>query len=577
MNIKIPGLTADIDLKTRELTIWDTRLGERLIIASLANLLRPTMDGVPVETKFLGVKQRGRRIRFLYEGQGLKQGEVRLEAKDGHFEWSARFTVEKACQLNRLDLLPPGTHLNMFDVVNFRNRHFSPHTYPELNLGGKGMETDTYSTDWQFAPHPTMMILRKQDRHLLVGALDLPKAFGMYLKVADYKVKEWHLDFGDVGSGLPLGKGETFSSPRFSIIPAWNETAHKTIGRWTDLLVREGAIPSPRQRRPIAWHRENLYCTWIDQWAHSECELPAELKDQAEGGSPIEQAFNEDLVREALALIRREKLPFGIFLIDAGWSVVRGQWEADPVRFPNFRRLVDDIHAAGMKVMAWWAWPEITPPAQVNPAYLVGEGRLNRHGMRMWDFSYPRTQREWLRPLMRRMLSSSPGCYDLDGIKTDFTADKIHADMPLHNPDWRGEENYFFHLYRLLRAEMLRQKPDACHMGCAGHPFLAAFMDLNRTFDVHSSDYREHENRALMLEATAPGCPVSLDFHLFTERLAGFFELAKRRGYAIQIGNVLRTRRDACAGWKPADANDHRQLRRLFREATNRSGTEAAR
>ena len=566
MQIQIPGLTADVDPDARKLTFWDTRRKERLIVASLVNLLRPTIDGIPTETKLIEMKQRGRRILFLYEGQGLKQGEVRLEAKDGHFEWSIRFTVDKACQLNRLDLFPPDTQLNMFDVVNFRNRHFTAHTWPELNLGGTGMATDTYSTDWQFAPHPTMLVLRKEHVQLLVGALDLPKAFGMYFKAGDYRVREWHVDYGDPGCGQPLIQNETFVSPRFCLISTWKKTVHQTVGRWTDLLIGKKLVSATRPR--AAWHRKPLYCTWIDQVAQAEIQPPSELQDQVLGSSSIEQMFNEKLVREALDTIKRERLPFRIFLIDAGWSYSRGHWEVDPIRFPDFRGLVNDIHAAGMKVMAWWAWPEISAEATPNPAHLMGEGRINRHGMRMWDFSNPRTQRDVLRPTIRRMLSSAPGCYDLDGLKTDFTADKVHAEMPLHNSDWRGEENYFFHLYRLLRAEMLRHKPDACHMGCSGHPFLAGFMDLNRSFDVFSSDYREHENRALMLEATAAGCPDSLDFHNFTERLDGYFALAKRRGYSVQIGNILRMRRDVCADWEPADANYYRQLRRFIQDLT---------
>ena len=51
------------------------------------------------------------------------------------------------------------------------------------------------------------------------------------------------------------------------------------------------------------------------------------------------------------------RLSIRIVLLDEGWEVARGQWEADPLRFPHLRKLVDDIHAAGMKVMCWWASP----------------------------------------------------------------------------------------------------------------------------------------------------------------------------------------------------------------------------
>ena len=73
---------------------------------------------------------------------------------DGHIELSATITVTSACQLNRLDLLPTGTQLNLWDVVNYRNAHDGPTAWPELLLRGKSFATDTASRDWQFAPHP---------------------------------------------------------------------------------------------------------------------------------------------------------------------------------------------------------------------------------------------------------------------------------------------------------------------------------------------------------------------------------------------------------------------------------------
>jgi hypothetical protein len=51
-------------------------------------------------------------------------------------------------------------------------------------------------------------------------------------------------------------------------------------------------------------------------------------------------------------------------------------------------------------------------------------------------------------------------------------------------------------------------------------------MEINRTYDVAGSAVREHEQRGLMLEATVPGCPVSMDLHSFVERFDDYFETA---------------------------------------------------
>lgn len=554
-----PGITAgglrlSLDADGTTVTVSEAERGYRLAVIPLAGCCTPTVDGKPQALSVAGVEVVTDRLRVRLAGAGVRNAGFELRAAGDHIELSAGFTAPSACELNRFDLFPAGTTLNLVDVVNFRNRHYTHHTWPELPLGGAGCATDTYSTDWQFAPHPTMMVLRSPDAHLLVGALDLTTAYGMYLAVKQKTVSNWHLDYGASGHGFVLAAGETFVAPRFCLFLDRDASVHQTVRRWTGLLIRQGAIPDPARKLRYAWHREPLYCTWIDQCARGEFTPPAELNDQATAVAPAIRSLDAGFVREALAVIRRERLPVRTVLIDDGWAIARGQWQAHPQRFPDLRALVDEIHAAGLKAMVWWAWPEIAKDAEVDPRFLIAGGRRNRHGARMYDFSSPLTQREYLEPLFHRLLSSDPGCYDLDGLKTDFMADKVHADMPPADPAWRGEENYFVRFYGLFHRLMLSHKPDAMHLGCSGHPWLAEFSEANRTFDVATSDVREHEQRGLMLEVTAPGCPVSLDFHNYTERFADWFALGRRRGWSVEIGNIMGMRRDALARWEPADA-----------------------
>lgn len=553
-----------LTLDKEELTVWDGARRHRLLLVPLAGVMRPVLDGVAVPVQVQAVERQPGALVVRYAGPGLAALAVTWRAAGDHLELSASCTPAAGCELNRLDLLPPGTGLNLYDVVNYRNRHHSAQAWPELNLGGKGCATDTYSTDWQFAPHPTMMVLRKGADHLLVGALDLTTAYGMYLAVANHRVQHWHLDYGEPGHGQRLAAGTAFHTPRFALILDRRGEVGTTIRRWTDLLVEQGAIPDPRTKVRHAWHTAPLYCTWIDQCSRGAVTPPAELQDQEAALAPAIRVLDQGMVREALALIRRERLPFGTILLDDGWQVARGDWRAHPQRFPDLRALVDEIHAAGMKVMVWWAWPEIAKHAVVDPAFLIGGGRLNRHGARMFDFSHPQVQERYLRPLFHQLFSSDPGCYDLDGVKTDFMADKVHADMPPFDPAWRGEENFFARFYALFHAEMRRHKPDACHLGCAGHPWLAAVTEANRTFDVGSSNVAEHEARGLMLEATSPGCPVSLDFHNFCEHFAEVLALARRRGWAIEVGNLMMMKRDHFAPWQPADAGYLEVVRRAI-------------
>ncbi len=544
------SLALTIDPDRPELTLWDRGRNQRLLFAPDFALFCPVVDGSPVHPRLVDTVSQPAEVTFLFDAPPLVDFQVHVKRAADHLEISSRFGVAADCELNRLELFPSGTGLNLYDVVNFRNRHHTPNTWPELNLGGEGFETDTYSGDWQFAPHPSLFILRKGDVQLFVGALDFPTSFGMFLKAEENRVAHWYLDYGPEGFGQPLKGGETFTSPRFCLFVDHDKTVYETLDRYNDLLIREGLIPLPDDKRRHAWHTEPSYVTWIDQ-----------CKAGAEPGIDSRSRLDEGFVREALSVIRRERLPFRLFCLDDGWQVSRGQWEPHPRRFPDLRKVVDEIHAQNMKGIVWWNWAELYDDAEADPAHLIGGGKRNRHGRRMRDYSHPATQ-EYLDALFHKLFSPDPGCYDLDGTKSDFLADKVHADMPVHDPSWRGEENYFLQLHKLFYGLMRKYKPDACHVGCAGHPFLAEFIDINRTYDVAGSNPEEHVNRALMLRHTTPGCPVAFDFHMYLENLDAYFRAARDHGCSVQIGNILGMRQDCAAPWEAADEAYYETLRR---------------
>lgn len=462
------------------------------------------------------------------------------------------FEAREACELNALNLMPAGTGLNVYDVVNFRNRHFTAATWPEFLVGKEG-ETSTYSDDWQFAPHPTALVFRKNTTALFAGFLGLQSSFGMRLKIKQSILQHWTVDFGASPHGLRLAKGETFRSARLRFFVREDPDPHALFSEFGAMLVTEKQIPDPAKRTPASWWREPLYCTWGDQWMQANKAPAVSLADQtAEDASPATEVLDEAFVWRAIEVIRRERLPIRTIVLDEGWAVARGDWRPHPKRLPDLRGLVDRLHALGFKVVVWWNWAEVAREADVDPAFLAGAGWLNKHGCRWRDYSDPRVQDGYLKPLFRTLFSSDPGCYDLDGVKTDFLADKVHPETPVHDPAWRGEERYFYETTRLFHTEMRRHKPDALHLGCAGHYWLAHLIDLNRTYDVHSSNWLEHEARARMLMCTSPGVPPSYDMMTCTENTDRWFDSAHRLGASIEIGNVLFERPDVFSPVRPA-------------------------
>lgn len=555
------GLSAAIDEGQQTLTIYDSERDERLLILPTLHLCLPTFTDQTPHWNLNRIEPAEGHLHLFFDSVACDV-KVSLCASHDTLLLGSEITIKVEQELTQLVILPPATLLNLYDVVNFRNRHYTDRTWPELLLGGAGCETDTYSRDWQFAPHPSMLQLRKQETTLCLGAVDLPTAYGLYFAASDFTLGHCYLDYGSPGFGQELSPGTVFTTPRFCLFLARDKTPYEVTERYTGLLVQQGVIPDPKAKARYTWHREPVYCSWMDQGYIAGYKSADELgEQQLTGSNPTVEACTETLIHTVLDAIEHEKLPFRTILIDDGWQISRGQWEPEPQRFPDLRALVDDIHARGMKVIVWWNWAEVFDDAEVDVAHLAGGGWRNRHGRRVRDYSNPVTQSEYLEPLFRRFFSDEPGCYNFDGIKTDFLADKVHADMPLCNPEWRGEENYCYRTFSLFYSLMRRFKPDACHIGCAGNPYLAEFIDINRTYDVATSNFEEHVERARMLTCSTPGCPVSFDLHNFNERFREYFEAAKAIGASVHIGNILGMKRDRFSEWEPADDTFYEILR----------------
>ncbi|XHR27128.1 MAG: TIM-barrel domain-containing protein [Chthoniobacteraceae bacterium] len=558
---KAGKLRVEMDSVTTGLSIFLDNTGELLLIAGGAPML-PVIDGAKLAVSGGKWQERASDSGPLWETCliPLPESPVRnvkvflqpIPEQDALDLW-CEFTAGRDCQLNALDLFPAKTGVNLYDVVNFRNRHFTANTWPEL-LIGQGCTTTTYSNDWQFAPHPTALLLRKNTVSLFAGFLDLQASFGMRLSVKKSVVEQWDVDFGQSPHGLPLAQGERFRSGRLRLFLRQDRTVCEMYSEFGQMLVREGRIPDPAHKVRYDWWREPIYCTWGDQWMLGNHQPAVDLGEQtASESAPATDQLSEALIHDAVAVIKKERLPVRTIILDEGWAVARGDWRPHP-KFSNFRKLVDDLHAQGFKVMVWWNWAEIAADAQVEAGELAGAGWLNRHGNRWRDYSDPAVQENYLKPLFRKFFSAEPDCYDLDGVKTDFLADKVHPETPVHDPSWRGEETYFVKLTEMFYREMRQHKADAMHLGCAGHYWLAEFIDLNRTYDVASSNWLEHEARAHMLMCTSPGTVISYDMMTCAENTERWFASARSLGAGVELGNVLACRPDNFSPVIPADA-----------------------
>ena len=564
------GRMVSVEARGDSLAVRDTARNETLFGIPNGKLLLPDFAkeaGLVANT----VTDDGTR-RLEFSGGALAKGVVTVSPHRRGFLVRGEFTPREDVTMNRLYILPSGTTTLFYEIDNYRNFQATDQVFERVVLGAKEFACNTYSKDWQFAPHPSAMLFTRNDAHLLVGTTSAPVGgYGLYAFGGKWKMDGFYLHYGDGGWGWKIKAGETWRSPEFYFAFDRGGDMHGSWRLFADDLAGDGRIADPSKRRAVPWHREHYYCTWGDQTLLSGYIPDADLKKQSLANPSIRGkswlALTEKMVMDAAERIRRENLPVRTIIIDGGWMLNTMDFRADPSRFPDFRGMVDRLHAMGFKVMVWWTWSECRDgncEKAIGRHNTMLDGKRNCHGRWMADFSKKSAQEEWLKPTMRRLFSSEPGCYDLDGVKTDYQADKIHFDLPAEDPAWRGEENYFKRLYALFTSEMRKYKPDAQHCGCAGNWFLAEYIDLNRTYDVASDNCLEHENRAKMLAATAPGALPVYDMHHLGDRtgFADWLESARRMNLPVHVGNLFMMKDDEFASPTPMSDGDFDILRK---------------
>ena len=147
----------------------------------------------------------------------------------------------------------------------------------------------------------------------------------------------------------------------------------------------------------------------------------------------------------------------GILIIDEGWHNPYGDWTFDPIKFPNPRAMVDELHALGFTVMLW-VTPFVSPNglkfiqtcrADFNPkddAYKKTFMRNEKGEVALtdwWngysailDFENP-LDCEYLDCQLRALMQD----YGIDGFKFDGGTIGHYASSNLANPPYRGESD----------------------------------------------------------------------------------------------------------------------------------------
>jgi len=523
-------------------------------------LLPATGNGSPVLGEVAVREVDEQTVEVMAGVSGLPEiSEVRLRLvhKGDHLEMQASFTAACDGALFAWEILPAGAKLDLYRVHHIRNRHGSPRVVERYNLAGEltggelgeggryaGFRISTDSTDYQFAPNPSYFVFEKNERNVFLGTKDIPQGFGMVLEAENYHVKRLCLDYGQ--GIFQFRKDETLQSPVFCLFVNRDCDYWDTIDQWVDTLISEKWIGDPAGRKFSEAMYKPYLGPWIDQVYFGRIEGDTGMVwnwggESVERCRKIEDVCNEKFIRSEVERMEQYGLPFGSIGIDDRWFRWRGDYELHEGRFPDMRGLVDWLHDKGLKVLLWFPPFDVEPQAQMNlkREWLAGHGAKTKHGQSFLDYSNPAVQEEWLLPKLRLWLSDEPGCWNADGFKLDFMADKIPRNIPVFDRAWQGEEMFIWRWHKLVYETMKTIKPDSILLGCSAHPHLAQFQDWVRTFDVMDNDFRQHATRGLRIRHLTPGTMLSYDFHIDRTRFAAYLKQAISDRAHMEIGALF--------------------------------------
>lgn len=124
----------------------------------------------------------------------------------------------------------------------------------------------------------------------------------------------------------------------------------------------------------------------------------------------------------------------GVLMIDDGWSIDYGVWEFDKSKFPNPKKMIEELHNLGFKVMLWEV-PFISPDSktfrEVEAMGLLVKNENNETAITRWwngfsavlDFTNEKACK-WLLDQNARLIDT----YNVDGFKMDGADPEYYHD-----------------------------------------------------------------------------------------------------------------------------------------------------
>lgn len=337
-----------------------------------------------------------------------------------------------------------------------------------------------------FAPPPYQIQLSTAPGWVGIGLVEVPSATTMRLTAGggidvDYP-PELVSRGADLGAGPPVNGMVRF--PQFVVTLAADPLSG--LRAYHDALSGQGlsASAAPPGSRPEWWSRP-LVDTWGEQ--------------MATGSARTSPRYTADWVRQFVAEWRRH---FGAgpvtVIVDSRWQARIGDPEPDPARFggvAGMRRLIDDLHAQGDRVVLWWPmWARnivrFPPPTNAFRSTAPAEQVVDPTGAGF---------EESTRVAMATLLGTGPGQLGADGVKLDWCYD---IPLSLADPGLGWGAGALYRYLATLHSAAHAVRADALVDASAAAPQFAAVTDAVRLYDAWSE--ADWNRRAAVVSAADP-------------------------------------------------------------------------
>lgn len=354
--------------------------------------------------------------------------------------------------------------------------------------------------------------------------------------------------------------------PEFVLLEGSDEW--DVLRNYTNFLKSSGRIRG--DMRIEDWWTRAMYCTWGDQMEAGGnilmknlgcfsllmmdllperiCEriVPRDADMQRMnlvGSKRYYDKISEHFVRESVKIIEESGFDIGTIVIDDKWMRFHGEKCANERKFPDFRGLIDELHAMGYRVILWYPvwWIDSRCETAINhPDYLIRDPR----GKIKYKFDITNPDvREHIREMVEYWLS--PDGYDADGLKLDFVYDCPCLWDELHDPSYGVGDELVLRMHELIYRSAKEAKRDSAVISISPNPFIAEWCDMIRLNDYFHIGIEGQLMRARVCSSICPHRLIDSDTYNYRRNYARYFAYASVYGvpavyYVRRLSDELR-------------------------------------